>query len=65
MLFIGNLACALGTENYVKLFMHRPDLVPIGFISLLIFCTLVLVMEIAHRCVRRRSFMRLETPASA
>ena len=62
MLFIGNLACGLGTENYVVNFMHRPDLIPSGFISLGIFCALILLMEIVHRIVSRKSFMIIKTP---
>ena len=64
MLFFGNLACALGTENYVKYFMHRPDLVPMCFISLITFCVIVLILETVHRIVRRRSTMRLRTPVA-
>ena len=64
MLFIGNLACGLGTENYVVNFMHRPDLIPSGFISLLVFCVLILLMEIAHRLKSRKSFMIIKTPAA-
>ena len=37
MLFAGNLACALGTENYVKLFMKLPS-----------FCIAQKLMNLIH-----------------
>lgn len=62
MLFVGNLACALGTENYIKYFMAGKDMTNPGFVSLFIFCATILVIEIAHRIYRRRSYMKLGTP---
>ena len=62
MLFGGNLVCALGTTNYIVLFMGRSDLIYLGPLSFGIFCTTVLISEIIYRKVSGRSFMKLSTP---
>ena len=62
MLFGGNLVCALGTTNYIVLFVGRKDLIFLGPLSFGIFCVTVLISELIYRRVSGRSFMKLTTP---
>ena len=62
MLFVGNMACALGFANYIENFMGRKDVTNPGWVSLVIFCVTVFICEYIYRRVSRRSFMKLRTP---
>ena len=62
MLFIGNATVMTGAWHYFQDIMADSSLVPIGFMSLVTFCLLVMLCECFYRRENRKATMVVETP---